>query len=164
MSEPAEPSTVTADQPAAGSSSTESGPPSRDRSLRARLRRFRARVRRNPRANKLWRVGIGVLGTLVLALGVVAIPYPGPGWLIVFAGLGILATEFTWAGRLLRFARRHYERWMAWVRRQNVVVKALLGLLTCAVVLATLWLLGAFSLVAQLVGLGHWTWLQSPIA
>ncbi len=134
-----------------------------DRSLRGRVRRVRRRVRANPRANLAWRVAIGVVGTLVLVVGVIAIPYPGPGWLIVFAGLGILATEFTWAGRLLRFARRHYDRWMAWVGRQNVVVKALLGLLTCAVVLATLWLLGAFSLVAQLVGLGHWTWLQSPI-
>ena len=28
--------------------------------------------------------------------------YPGPGWLIVIAGLFVLATEFTWAERLLR--------------------------------------------------------------
>jgi uncharacterized protein (TIGR02611 family) len=163
LSEPAEQSTATADQPTAESSSVGVASTPRHGSLRARLRRFRARVRRNPRANKVWRLGIGVLGTVVLALGIVAIPYPGPGWLTVFAGLGILATEFTWAGRLLHFARRHYDRWMAWVRRQNVVVKALLGLLTCAVVVVTLWLLGAFSLVAGLVGLGHWTWLQSPI-
>ena len=52
---------------------------------------------------------------------------------------------------------------MAWVGRQSVVVKALLGLLTCAIVLLTLWLLGAPYLVAELVGLGHWTWLQSPL-
>ena len=52
---------------------------------------------------------------------------------------------------------------MAWVGRQSIVVKCLLGLLTCAIVLATLWLLGAPYLVAKLVGLGHWTWLQSPL-
>ena len=52
---------------------------------------------------------------------------------------------------------------MEWVGRQNVVVKALLGLLTCAVVIISLWLLGAPYLVAELVGLGHWTWLQSPL-
>jgi uncharacterized protein (TIGR02611 family) len=130
---------------------------------RARLVAFRARVRARPGWNLLWRIGIGVIGTAVLVLGVLAIPYPGPGWLIVFAGLGILATEFTWAGRLLRFVRHHYDRWMAWVRRQNRVVQALLGLATLAVVLATLWLLDALWLVARLVGLGHWTWLHSPI-
>jgi uncharacterized protein (TIGR02611 family) len=157
LSEPAEQSTATAEQPA----DLPAAP--RRRTLRTRLRHFRARVRSNPRANTAWRFGIGILGTLVLALGIVAIPYPGPGWLIVFAGLGILATEFTWAGRLLRFVRRHYDRWMAWVSRQNIVVKLLLALLTGAVVLATLWLLGACYLCAELVGLGHWTWLQSPL-
>jgi uncharacterized protein (TIGR02611 family) len=162
LSEPAEQSTATAEQ-SPSEASTSVAPPPRHRTLRMRLRHFRARVRGNPRANTAWRIGIGVLGGLVLVLGIIAIPYPGPGWLIVFAGLGILATEFHWAGRLLRFARRHYDRWMAWVGRQSIVVKLLLGLLTCAVVLATLWLLGAPYLVAKMVGLGHWTWLQSPL-
>ena len=152
MTEPAEQSTATVTRPR------------RARTLRIRLRRFRARVRSNSRTNTAWRIGIGVLGAVVLVLGVVAIPYPGPGWLIVFAGLGILATEFTWAGRVLHFARRHYDRWMAWVGRQNLLVKALLALLTCVVVLVTLWLLGACYLCAELVGLGGWTWLQSPLA
>jgi uncharacterized protein (TIGR02611 family) len=128
-----------------------------------RLRAFRAKVRAHPVWNLVWRIAVGVLGTAVLVLGVLAIPYPGPGWLIVFAGLGILATEFTWAGRLLRFVRRYYDRWMSWVRRQNRVVQALLGLATLAVVLTTLWLLDALWLVARLVGLSEWTWLHSPI-
>jgi uncharacterized protein (TIGR02611 family) len=165
LTEPAEQSTATAAQPArAATGATPVAPAPRRRTLRTRVRHFRARVRGNPRANLCWRIAIGVFGGLVLVAGVIAIPYPGPGWLIVFAGLGILSTEFTWAGRLLHFARQHYDRWMAWVGRQSVVVKALLGLLTCAVVLMTLWLLGAPYLVAKLVGLGHWTWLQSPFA
>jgi uncharacterized protein (TIGR02611 family) len=121
------------------------------------------KVRARPGWNLAWRIGIGVLGGVVLVLGIIAIPYPGPGWLIVFAGLGILATEFTWAGRLLRFARRYYDRWAAWVKRQNKVVQLLLALATLAFVLATLWLLDALWLVAKIVGLGHWTWLHSPI-
>ncbi|MEJ2886935.1 TIGR02611 family protein [Actinomycetospora aeridis] len=160
MSEPGEQSTATAQQDPRPSVA----PPPKHRTMRTRVRHFRARVRSKPKANKAWRLGIGILGTIVLILGVIAIPYPGPGWLIVFAGLGILATEFAWAGRLLRFARRHYDRWMAWVGRQHVVVKCLLGLLTCAIVLVTLWLLGAPYLLAKVVGLGHWTWLQSPFA
>jgi uncharacterized protein (TIGR02611 family) len=121
------------------------------------------KVRARPGWNLAWRIGIGVLGGVVLVLGIIAIPYPGPGWLIVFAGLGILATEFSWAGRVLRFARRYYDRWVAWVRRQNKVVQLLLALATLAVVLTTLWLLNALWLVAKIVGLGHWTWLHSPI-
>jgi uncharacterized protein (TIGR02611 family) len=130
---------------------------------RLRFRAFRAKVRARPGWNLAWRIGVGVLGTAVLILGVLAIPYPGPGWLIVFAGLGILATEFTWAGRLLAFARGYYDAWSAWVRRQNRVVQALLGLVSLAVVLAMLWLLGALWFAADLVGLDQWTWLQSPL-
>jgi uncharacterized protein (TIGR02611 family) len=33
------------------------------------------------------------------------VPLPGPGWLIVFAGLAILATEYVWAQRLLNYAK-----------------------------------------------------------
>ena len=130
---------------------------------RVRFRAFRMKVHARPGWNLAWRIGIGVLGTVVLILGVLAIPYPGPGWLIVFAGLGILATEFTWAGRLLTFARGYYDAWSAWVRRQNRVVQALLGLVSLAVVLAMLWLLGALWFAADLVGLDQWTWLQSPL-
>ncbi|MCD2188247.1 TIGR02611 family protein [Actinomycetospora soli] len=140
-------------------------PPSRRRlhGLRIRVRAFRMKVRARPHWNFAWRFGIGFIGTVVLILGVIAIPYPGPGWLIVFTGLGILSTEFEWAGRVLRFARRYYDRWVAWVKRQNKVVQLLLALATGLIVLATLWLLDALWIVAKLVGLGHWTWLHSPI-
>jgi len=53
----------------------------------------------------LKRVLVGVLGGLVTLLGVVALIAPGPGWLIIFTGLGILATEFAWAARALTKAR-----------------------------------------------------------
>lgn len=105
---------------------------------------------------------MGVLGALVLAVGIIAIPYPGPGWLIVFAGLAILASEFAWAKQVLRYARGKYDAWTDWLGRQSVVVRmaALAG--TGLIVLATLYLLGALYLVAGWVGLGGWTWLQSP--
>ena len=38
-------------------------------------------------------------------IGVVALIAPGPGWLIIFAGLGILGTEFAWAARALKTAK-----------------------------------------------------------
>ncbi len=51
------------------------------------------------------RVLVGVLGGLITLVGVVALVAPGPGWLIIFTGLGILASEFAWAARLLRQAK-----------------------------------------------------------
>ena len=53
----------------------------------------------------LKRVLVGVAGGFVTLLGVVALVAPGPGWLIIFTGLGILATEFAWAARALTKAR-----------------------------------------------------------
>jgi hypothetical protein len=52
------------------------------------------------------RILVTVAGVLVILLGIVLIPLPGPGWAIVFAGLAILATEYVWAERLLSYAKR----------------------------------------------------------
>jgi uncharacterized protein (TIGR02611 family) len=48
---------------------------------------------------------VGFVGGLVTLIGVVALVAPGPGWLIIFTGLGILASEFAWAARVLTSAR-----------------------------------------------------------
>ena len=53
----------------------------------------------------LKRVLVGIVGGLITILGVVALIAPGPGWLIIFAGLGILGTEFAWAARALKTAK-----------------------------------------------------------
>jgi uncharacterized protein (TIGR02611 family) len=103
-----------------------------------------------------------VVGTVVLAAGIVMIPYPGPGWLVVFAGLAILASEFAWARRVLRYARSHYDAWTAWLGRQPWWMTVLVLAATAVVVLLTLWLLNAFALVGGWIGL-NWTWLRSPL-
>lgn len=110
-----------------------------------------------------YRIGVGVVGAVVLAAGILMIPYPGPGWLVVFAGLAILATEFAWAGRALRYARARYDAWTAWLGRQRWWAKVLVLVGTAAVVLLTLWLLNTFALVGGWVGL-KWTWLRSPFS
>jgi uncharacterized protein (TIGR02611 family) len=46
------------------------------------------------------------LGTLVVVAGVLLIPLPGPGWLVVAGGLAILAKDVAWAERLLLRVRR----------------------------------------------------------
>lgn len=113
--------------------------------------------------NPVYRIVVGLIGGIVLAVGVIAIPYPGPGWLIVFAGLAVLSTEFVWAKRLLRYARGRYDAWNAWLHRQRWALRLAVLALTCLVVVTTVWLLGAFYYAAQVMQLGHWTWLQSPV-
>lgn len=124
--------------------------------------RWRDRLRERPRVEFLYRIAVGVVGTAVLAVGVVAIPYPGPGWAIVFIGLGILATEFDWAQRLLAYAKERYDKVMDWFHDQGAVVQILGGVLTALVVAGTLWLLGALDWAGEIVGVEH-PWLNSPI-
>jgi hypothetical protein len=46
-------------------------------------------------------VFIGVIGGGITVFGAVLLVAPGPGVLVLLAGLGILATEFAWAGRIM---------------------------------------------------------------
>jgi uncharacterized protein (TIGR02611 family) len=52
------------------------------------------------------RVVILVLGGIVLLLGMVLIVLPGPGSLVIPAGLAILALEFQWARQCLNNVKR----------------------------------------------------------
>ena len=66
-------------------------------------------VRRHAR-----RIAVFVVGWLIVIVGIVLIPFPGPGWAIVFAGLSVLSTEFAWAERL----RIKVQDWVAgWVHK-----------------------------------------------
>jgi hypothetical protein len=48
---------------------------------------------------------VAVVGGTVLTLGIALIVLPGPAFLVIPAGLAILAIEFAWARRWLRSAR-----------------------------------------------------------
>jgi uncharacterized protein (TIGR02611 family) len=94
-----------------------------------RLGGVRERVRALPGGAVAWRIGISVFGLAVVVVGVLLLPLPGPGWLIIFAGLGMLATEYDWAARLLRRARWLVAGWTQWAARQEVWVRIVFGLL-----------------------------------
>ena len=63
--------------------------------------KLRTWVRRTPAGRLAWRVFIGSLGGGITVLGAIFLGAPGPGVLVLLAGLGILATEFAWAGRAM---------------------------------------------------------------
>lgn len=155
------PPNVTADgaDPAADGEAPHGTTPS---PARRRLRAFRTHVASRPTLNLAYRIGIGVVGTLVLAVGILAIPYPGPGWAMVFAGLGILASEFAWAHRALGWVRVRYRKVMAWYSARGLGIRVLGVVLTAAVVVATLWVLNTFGWVAGWIGVDG-EWLRSPL-
>jgi uncharacterized protein (TIGR02611 family) len=98
------------------------------------------RIRTSPTGRLALRIGIGILGSLVVALGLVLIPLPGPGWAIVILGLAIWALEFTWAKNLLDFTRRHVRTWTGWIGRQPLPLRLLLGTVGLIFVAAIIWL------------------------
>ena len=99
--------------------------------IRKRLTRqvqgLRSWVYQQPSGARIWRVGIALAGLVVTVVGVLLLALPGPGWLIIFAGLAIWATEFAWAKSLLKSVRHAVGRWTAWLARQPRWVAVLVG-------------------------------------
>lgn len=91
---------------------------------------WRRRIRSNPHSHLVYRIVIGVLGTLVILAGIPLIPLPGPGWLVVFLGVGLWSTEFHWARRLLRWGGRVLRAWTDWVRGQHLLVQGGIALVS----------------------------------
>src|SRR6266567_4439781 len=52
------------------------------------------------------RVIASVVGATVLLIGVAVLVLPGPAFIVIPVGLAILATEYAWARRWLKRARR----------------------------------------------------------
>lgn len=48
-----------------------------------------------------WRMIVLVVGVTVVAIGVAMLVLPGPAFVVIPLGLGILAAEFRWARRLI---------------------------------------------------------------
>lgn len=87
-----------------------------------------------------WRAGVLVLGLAVIVVGVILLPLPGPGWLVIFAGVALWATEFAWAQRVLRWAKRKVTEAAQRaldprVRRRNIALTAV-GAAICAALLS----------------------------
>lgn len=66
-----------------------------------------------------------IAGFTLLLVGTVMLVTPGPGWLVIFLGLGLLAAEFVWAERLMKRVRHESGRVMGamWPLGKNAAGK-----------------------------------------
>ncbi|MCX5436090.1 MULTISPECIES: TIGR02611 family protein [unclassified Streptomyces] len=87
-----------------------------------------------------WQVGVFVVGLAVVVAGVIMLPLPGPGWLVIFGGMAIWATEFVWAQLVLRWTKRKVTEATQRaldpaVRRRNIILTSV-GVVIIAVLVA----------------------------
>ena len=78
-----------------------------------------ATVARPSPASVIRRAGVAVVGGAIVLLGLLLVPLPGPGWVIVFAGTTVLGQEFPWAARLSDVLQRRLQVAAQWIRRRR---------------------------------------------
>lgn len=97
-------------------------PPDAERSRSEDRWAWRRKIRADPAKARVYRVVIGVLGTLLILLGVVTGPLPGPGGIpLVLLGLAVWASEFAWAHRLMQRFRTQLHKLRGWSRRKQAL-------------------------------------------
>jgi uncharacterized protein (TIGR02611 family) len=100
---------------------------------------LKAWVFRRPGGRVAWRVCVAIAGLVVVIFGIVLLVIPGPGWVVIFLGLSIWATEFSWARSLLTFARRQVGKWTDWIRHQPRWLGIVIGGAGLVIVGAVVW-------------------------
>jgi len=124
---------------------------------------WRRRIRANPASHRIYRIVVGIVGAVIVVGGLALVPLPGPGWVIVFVGLAVWASEFEWAQRLLHFAKRTLQAWSDWLKPQPWWVKALAAAATLLLVAAIFWLLFRLSGVPGFFPDGIETWMTANL-
>ncbi|MDI3386787.1 TIGR02611 family protein [Streptomyces sp. B-S-A8] len=86
-----------------------------------------------------WQVGVFIVGLAVVVAGIIMLPLPGPGWVVIFCGMAIWATEFVWAQLVLRWTKRKVTEAAQRaldpkVRRRNIILTSI-GLVIVGVLL-----------------------------
>ncbi|MBF4137505.1 TIGR02611 family protein [Streptomyces albidoflavus] len=115
-----------------------------ERRLGSRAPQF---IRRSRTLHLSWQVGVFVVGLAVVVAGVLMLALPGPGWLVIFAGMAIWSTEFVWAQLVLRWTRRKVTEAAQRaldpkVRRRNLILTSVAVVIGAALCALYLWRFG----------------------
>jgi len=89
------------------------------------VRRLLARREEHVRRHPAYRIAFAIAGGLILAAGVVMLVTPGPAFVLIPAGLAMLALEFDWAERLLVKALVHADKARLRARRASPLQRTL---------------------------------------
>ena len=92
---------------------------------------------------RLFRIGFGLVGIVVLVGGLVMLVTPGPAFVLIPIGLAMLSLEFVWAERLLEKSLEQAQTAQEKAAQTTGTQRVLAGLATAlaigACVLAVLW-------------------------
>ena len=100
-----------------------------ERPRRRFVEKVRERRERHRKRSRVVRAAVALAGFVVVLAGLAMIPLPGPGLLIVAAGLAILALEFAWAERWLERTIEQVDAAGDKVKRASRAQQVILGLL-----------------------------------
>ncbi|GEC04586.1 membrane protein [Streptomyces spinoverrucosus] len=94
-----------------------------------------------------WQVGVFLVGLGVVITGIILLPLPGPGWVIIFGGMAIWATEFVWAQLVLRWTKRKVTEAAQRaldpkVRRRNIILTTVGCVIVAAIGAFYVWKFG----------------------
>lgn len=97
-------------------------------------------IKRSRPLHLSWQVGVFIVGLAVVGAGVIMLVVPGPGWLVIFGGMAVWATEFVWAQLVLHWTRRKVTEAAQRaldpkVRRRNIILTTI-GLVIVTVLVA----------------------------
>jgi uncharacterized protein (TIGR02611 family) len=82
---------------------------------------WRRKIRSKPRQLVVYRLVVGLVGLLLIALGLMTGPLPGPGGIpLVLLGLAVWSSEFEWAHKLMQRLKALLRRYTGWTRKQKV--------------------------------------------
>lgn len=74
--------------------------------------RWRRKIRDNPHQLRIYRLLVAVAGLLLVCLGFISGPIPGPGGIpLVLLGLAIWSSEFEWAHQLMLWFKAQLHRY-----------------------------------------------------
>lgn len=84
--------------------------------------KWRAAIRRDPRKLFFYRIGVAVLGLLMMIVAGLTGPLPGPGGIPLFLlGLAVWASEFEWANRVMDWFKKQFDHYLGWNRPQRLL-------------------------------------------
>jgi uncharacterized protein (TIGR02611 family) len=84
--------------------------------------RWRRKIRQDKRKLAVYRIAVALLGLLLVALGFVSGPIPGPGGIpLVLLGLAVWSSEFEWAHQVMQWFKAELHRYRTWSRAKKIL-------------------------------------------